>query len=143
MVQWTGQPCPNFHLLVCCAILDSERDALMNPNYGFNEILKHINELTMRLNVEDIICRAEAIFHQLAACPQLQRGVRQILGLAEDTTPTPSPSSGSGIGSSPQALSPSQTHESELTDSASHSLPDSSIEILHTEDGTVESVQSP
>ena len=72
---------------------------------------------------------------------QLQRSVQQILGLAEDTTPTPS--SGSGTGSSPQALSPSQTHESELTDSASHSLPDSSIEILHTEDGTIESGQSP
>ncbi|XP_067830479.1 TBC1 domain family member 17 isoform X4 [Heptranchias perlo] len=138
-VQWTGQPCPNFHLLVCCAILDSERDALMNPNYGFNEILKHINELTMRLNMEDILCRAEAIFQQLAACPQLQRSVQEILGLAENTTPTPS----SGSGSSPQALSPSQTQESELTDSASHSLPDSSIEILHTEDGTIESSQSP
>ncbi|XP_048473661.1 TBC1 domain family member 17 isoform X1 [Rhincodon typus] len=140
-VLWTGLPCPNFHLLVCCAILDSERDALMNPNYGFNEILKHINELTMRLNVEDVLCKAEAIYLQLAACPQLQRSVQQILGLVEDATPTASTSSGTG--SSPQALSPSQTHESELTDSASHSLPDSSIEILHTEDGAIESGQSP
>ncbi|XP_072889981.1 TBC1 domain family member 17 [Hemitrygon akajei] len=142
-VQWTGHPCPNFHLLVCCAILDSERDALMNPNYGFNEILKHINELTMRLNMEDILCRAEAIYQQLAACPQLQRSVQQILGLAEACTPTPSSRSGSGTGSSPEALSPSQMHESELTDSASHSLPDSSIEILHTDDGNLESAHSP
>ncbi|XP_072127621.1 TBC1 domain family member 17 isoform X1 [Mobula birostris] len=142
-VQWTGHPCPNFHLLVCCAILDSERDALMNPNYGFNEILKHINELTMRLNMEDILCRAEAIYQQLAACPQLQRSVQQILGLAEACTPTPSSRSGSSTGSSPEALSPSQMHESELTDSASHSLPDSSIEILHTDDGNLESTHSP
>lgn len=145
-VQWTGHPCPNFHLLVCCAILDSERDALMNPNYGFNEILKHINELTMRLNMEDILCRAEAIYQQLAACPQLQRSVQHILGLApleEEATPTPTPSSGSGQGNSPRPLSPSQTHESELTDSAPHSLPDSSIEILHTDDGTIEPTHSP
>lgn len=39
-VLWTGLPCPCFHLLVACGILDSEREALMNSGFGFNEILK-------------------------------------------------------------------------------------------------------
>uniref|UniRef100_A0A674CJX7 TBC1 domain family member 15 n=1 Tax=Salmo trutta TaxID=8032 RepID=A0A674CJX7_SALTR len=39
-VMWTGLPCQNFHLLVCCAILDSEKHQIMEEQYGFNEILK-------------------------------------------------------------------------------------------------------
>ncbi|XP_036602703.1 TBC1 domain family member 17 isoform X3 [Trichosurus vulpecula] len=39
-VLWTGLPGPNLHLLVACAILDMERDALMLSGFGSNEILK-------------------------------------------------------------------------------------------------------
>lgn len=39
-VMWTDLPCQNFHLLVCCAILDAEKQKIMEENYGFNEILK-------------------------------------------------------------------------------------------------------
>uniref|UniRef100_A0A5F8G2C7 TBC1 domain family member 17 n=1 Tax=Monodelphis domestica TaxID=13616 RepID=A0A5F8G2C7_MONDO len=39
-VLWTGLPGPNMHLLVACAILDMERDALMLSGFGSNEILK-------------------------------------------------------------------------------------------------------
>ncbi|MBN3302160.1 TBC15 protein, partial [Amia calva] len=39
-VMWTGLPCQNFHLLMCCAILDSEKQKIMDEHYGFNEILK-------------------------------------------------------------------------------------------------------
>lgn len=38
--MWTELPCQNFHLLVCCAILDSEKQKIMEENFGFNEILK-------------------------------------------------------------------------------------------------------
>ncbi|XP_043915534.1 TBC1 domain family member 17 [Protopterus annectens] len=138
-VLWTGLPCPNFHLLISCAILDSERDALMNSNYGFNEILKHINELTMKLNMEDILCRAEAMYHQLAVCQDLPRNVQEVLGLAKGeekrsaqvpTASTPS----SDTESSSQELLSSTTHESELTNSMSQTQADSSIEILPPED---------
>lgn len=37
---WTGLPGPSLHLLVACAILDMERDALMLSGFGANEILK-------------------------------------------------------------------------------------------------------
>uniref|UniRef100_A0A8D2IS81 TBC1 domain family member 17 n=1 Tax=Varanus komodoensis TaxID=61221 RepID=A0A8D2IS81_VARKO len=129
-VLWTELPCPNFHLLVACGILDAERQALMNSGFGFSEILKHINELTMKMSVEDILCRAEAIYRQLAATPDLPRNVQELLGLAEGKSATPS----TDTASSPQPLSPSQTQEMELTDSVSPSQPDSSIEILPTEE---------
>lgn len=30
---------------------------------------QHINELTMKLSVEDVLTRAEALYRQLTACP--------------------------------------------------------------------------
>uniref|UniRef100_A0A8D0HMT6 TBC1 domain family member 17 n=1 Tax=Sphenodon punctatus TaxID=8508 RepID=A0A8D0HMT6_SPHPU len=129
-VLWTELPCPNFHLLVACAILDAERQALMHSGFGFNEILKHINELTMKMSVEEILCRAEAIYRQLAATPELPLNVQELLGLGEAKVGTPS----TDTASSPQPLSPSQAPELELTDSISASQPDSSIEILPPEE---------
>lgn len=31
--------------------------------------LQHINELTMKLSVEDVLTRAEALYRQLTSCP--------------------------------------------------------------------------
>uniref|UniRef100_A0A8C8DJ08 TBC1 domain family member 15 n=1 Tax=Oryzias sinensis TaxID=183150 RepID=A0A8C8DJ08_9TELE len=67
-VLWTGLPCQNFHLLVCCAILDSEKQKIMEENFGFNEILKHINELSMKLDIEEILQKAEGLFLQMKNC---------------------------------------------------------------------------
>lgn len=39
-VLWTGLPCQNFHLLICVAILETEKTVLIENNYGFTEILK-------------------------------------------------------------------------------------------------------
>ncbi|XP_029440011.1 TBC1 domain family member 17 isoform X1 [Rhinatrema bivittatum] len=138
-VLWTGLPGANFHLLVACGILDSERDALMSSDYGFNEILKHINELTMKMSVEDVLCRAEALHQQLIACQELPHNVQEVLGLAK----VKFPASSSESDSSPQPLSPGQTQELELTDSVSPSQPDSSIEILPTEDTATPQSLSP
>uniref|UniRef100_A0A8P4GTV4 TBC1 domain family member 15 n=1 Tax=Dicentrarchus labrax TaxID=13489 RepID=A0A8P4GTV4_DICLA len=76
-VMWTGLPCQNFHLLVCCAILDSEKQKIMEENYGFNEILKHINELSMKLDIEEILQKAEGICLQIKSCK-----VRSVSGSA-------------------------------------------------------------
>uniref|UniRef100_A0A4W3GGI5 TBC1 domain family member 15 n=1 Tax=Callorhinchus milii TaxID=7868 RepID=A0A4W3GGI5_CALMI len=67
-VLWTGLPCQNFHLLICCAILDSEKQKIMENHYGFSEILKHINELSLKLDVEEMLCKAEAIYCQMMKC---------------------------------------------------------------------------
>ncbi|XP_062403517.1 TBC1 domain family member 15 isoform X1 [Sardina pilchardus] len=80
-VMWTGLPCQNFHLLVCCAILDSEKQKIMDRHYGFNEILKHINELSMKLDIEEILHKSEAICLQIKNCKDLPSSVSEILGL--------------------------------------------------------------
>uniref|UniRef100_A0A8P4GLR9 TBC1 domain family member 15 n=1 Tax=Dicentrarchus labrax TaxID=13489 RepID=A0A8P4GLR9_DICLA len=79
-VMWTGLPCQNFHLLVCCAILDSEKQKIMEENYGFNEILKHINELSMKLDIEEILQKAEGICLQIKSCKDLPQSISAILG---------------------------------------------------------------
>ncbi|CAN9498668.1 unnamed protein product [Ophioblennius macclurei] len=80
-VMWTGLPCENFHLLVCCSILDSEKQKIMEEKYGFNEILKHINELSMKLDIEEILQKAEGICEQIRRCKDRPHSISVILGL--------------------------------------------------------------
>ncbi|XP_036812507.1 TBC1 domain family member 15-like [Oncorhynchus mykiss] len=84
-VMWTGLPCQNFHLLVCCAILDSEKHQIMEKQYGFNEILKLINELPMKLDIVAILNKAEAICLQLKSCKDLPNSVVEMLGFIDGT----------------------------------------------------------
>ncbi|XP_075809337.1 TBC1 domain family member 17 [Microtus pennsylvanicus] len=130
-VLWTGLPGPNLHLLVACAILDMERDTLMLSGFGSNEILKHINELTMKLSVEDVLTRAEALYRQLTACPELPHNVQEVLGLAKPEEPSsPSPPI------SPLPLSPTRAPPP-LPPREDVPQPDSSLEILpEDDDGT-------
>ncbi|MEE6480632.1 hypothetical protein FKM82_012626 [Ascaphus truei] len=88
-VMWTDLPCQNFHLLICCAILESEKQQIMERHYGFNEILKHINELSMKLDVNDVLRKAEAISLQMMKCKDLPHAVCEVLGLRSNAV-TPS-----------------------------------------------------
>ncbi|XP_041852007.1 TBC1 domain family member 15 isoform X2 [Melanotaenia boesemani] len=99
-VMWTGLPCQNFHLLVCCAILDSEKQKIMEENYGFNEILKHINELSMKLDIEEILQKAEGICLQIRSCKDLPHSIGTILGF--DTEHRGSHQTESGSTSAPR-----------------------------------------
>ncbi|XP_037372927.1 TBC1 domain family member 17 [Talpa occidentalis] len=128
-VLWTGLPGRNLHLLVACAILDMERDALMLSGFGSNEILKHINELTMKLSVEDVLTRAEALYRQLTACTELPHNVQEVLGLAPPTEPhSPSPPA------SPLPLSPTRAPPAPPPPVDTAPQPDSSLEILPEEE---------
>ncbi|CAL8304181.1 unnamed protein product [Merluccius merluccius] len=80
-VMWTRLPCDNFHLLLACSILESQRGELIGSDHDFNTILKHINELTMKLDLHTVICGAEAIYQQLAQCKDLPVKVKEVLGL--------------------------------------------------------------
>ncbi|KAI4464041.1 tbc1 domain family member gtpase-activating protein [Holotrichia oblita] len=80
-VLWTGLPCQNFHLLICLAILETEKRALMDNNYGFTEILKHINELSLKLNVSFLLNKAEGIYRQIEEATHANDSVRDIVGL--------------------------------------------------------------
>ncbi|XP_003406828.1 TBC1 domain family member 17 isoform X1 [Loxodonta africana] len=133
-VLWTKLPGPNLHLLVACAILDMERDTLMLSGFGSNEILKHINELTMKLSVEDVLKRAEALYWQLLACRELPHNVQEILGLVTPAEPH-SPSSPSSP-ASPLQLSPTCSPPVVPPSADPAPEPDSSLEILpEDEDG--------
>uniref|UniRef100_A0A8C0INK6 TBC1 domain family member 15 n=1 Tax=Chelonoidis abingdonii TaxID=106734 RepID=A0A8C0INK6_CHEAB len=93
-VMWTELPCQNFHLLICCAILESEKQQIMDKHYGFNEILKHINELSMKIDVEDILCKAEAISIQMMNCKELPQAVCEVLGMETSAVTTPDSDTG-------------------------------------------------
>ncbi|XP_013187321.2 TBC1 domain family member 15 isoform X2 [Amyelois transitella] len=93
-VLWTGLPCANFHLLICVAILDAEKDVLIRGDYGFTEILKHVNDLSMCLDVNKILSSAEGIFHQIVSASHLTDQIRVILGLPTAGTSALSDSAG-------------------------------------------------
>lgn len=80
-VLWTSMPCVNFHLLIGIAILDSEMTTIMENEYGFTEILKHVNDLSEKMNLRHILEVAEAIYHQIIDSPKLSDRVRTVIGL--------------------------------------------------------------
>lgn len=81
-ILWTDLPCPNFHLLICVAILTTEKNVLIENNFGFTEILKHINDLSLHIDLPRTLSKAEGIYHQLMAVEdELPDNVRVIIGL--------------------------------------------------------------
>uniref|UniRef100_A0A1B0DJW6 TBC1 domain family member 15 n=1 Tax=Phlebotomus papatasi TaxID=29031 RepID=A0A1B0DJW6_PHLPP len=79
-VLWTGLPCINYHLFVSLAILDEETETIIGNKYEFNEILKHVNELSMRIDLDRVLAKAEAIYHQVKNAPHLTDEIRGIIG---------------------------------------------------------------
>lgn len=87
-VLWTDLPCKNFHLLICAAILDTETNTLIENNYGLNEILKHVNDMSYKINLEETLAKAEGIFLQLKDCLRLPESVQETLGIQTEASPT-------------------------------------------------------
>lgn len=79
-VLWTGLPCRNFHLLISVAILDEQKDIFMERKYEFNEILKHVNELSMAINLKSTLEKAEAIYLQIKDAETLTDDIRLVIG---------------------------------------------------------------
>ncbi|VDM39880.1 unnamed protein product [Toxocara canis] len=83
-VLWTDLPCSNFHLLICVAILDKQMNFIIENKFALIEILKHVNDLSMNIDLEETLISAEAIFHQLAASQdKLPRHICKILSLGD------------------------------------------------------------
>ncbi|CAF0813007.1 unnamed protein product [Didymodactylos carnosus] len=61
-VIWTNYPCKNFDLLVCLAILISQKTVIMESQFGCNEILKHINDLSFKVQLEPLLRQAEGLY---------------------------------------------------------------------------------
>lgn len=79
-VLWTNLPCLNFHLFVSVAILDDQQDIFINRKYEFNEILKHVNELSMGIDLKPTLEKAEAIYLQIKTMEHLTDDIRLIIG---------------------------------------------------------------
>ncbi|PAV59940.1 hypothetical protein WR25_17397 [Diploscapter pachys] len=91
-VIWTGQPCPNFLLLLCVAILDSQTTIIIDNKFGLTEILKHVNDLSGHLNLDEVLTSAEAIFHQLSASQdKLPLHIREYLNFSRDENAASTP----------------------------------------------------
>ncbi|XP_076811417.1 TBC1 domain family member 15-like [Clavelina lepadiformis] len=85
-VIWTGLPCDNFHLLICVALLDTEKPVLMDKDCGFTDILKHVNGLSGKIDLQLTLSKAEGIYLQLATCQRdLSDTVRDVVGLSKQT----------------------------------------------------------
>jgi hypothetical protein len=84
-VLWTDIPCSAFLLLFCVAILDGQTHMIIENKFGLTEILKHINNLSSRINLNETLRIAEAIYHQLAAVQdKLPRHICEILSFSVD-----------------------------------------------------------
>ncbi|XP_013411982.1 TBC1 domain family member 15 isoform X2 [Lingula anatina] len=83
-VLWTGLPCKNFHLLLCASILDTEKSIMFDNNFGFTEILKHINDISYTIELEPMLTKAEGIYLQLANTTKLPGPIKEILGFDFD-----------------------------------------------------------
>lgn len=64
-VLWTDYLSSQFHLLIALAILDLNKEVIMNRLHHFDEILKYINDLGMSLDLEAVLVRAEQLFNHL------------------------------------------------------------------------------
>lgn len=97
---WTGLPGPNFHLFCCLAVLDMEKDTLMENKYGFSEILKYINDISEKIPLGRMLETAESIYIQLRSASEvLPDSAREILGLPPKSPPE-SPQNGANSTSS-------------------------------------------
>ncbi|ODQ64766.1 GTPase activating protein [Nadsonia fulvescens var. elongata DSM 6958] len=61
-VLWTNYYSSDFVLFVALAILDKHKDIIMTHLNQFDEILKYMNELSMTMDLKDILERAEIQF---------------------------------------------------------------------------------
>jgi len=84
---WTQTYSINFRLFICCAILEGEKDEMMKNDYDFNDILKHSNNISYKMDVNYILSRAESICLQMQQqAEDLPDHIKDLINLPENTT---------------------------------------------------------
>lgn len=63
-VLWTDYLSSQFHLFIALAILDKHKDVIMQHLTQFDEILKYMNDLSMTIDLDDLLVRAELLFNR-------------------------------------------------------------------------------
>lgn len=61
---WTDLLSSSFHLFVALAILEKHREIIMAHLQHFDEVLKYVNELSGKIDLESTLIRAEALFQR-------------------------------------------------------------------------------
>ncbi|OXA63378.1 GTPase-activating protein GYP7 [Folsomia candida] len=85
---WTGLPGVNYPLFVGLSILIQNRSTVMENKFGLSEILRHVNDLSMRIDLEKTLALAEALYRQVMAVEaKLPNAIRTIIGLPEIEEP--------------------------------------------------------
>lgn len=64
-ILWTRVPCSNFHLILCVSLLHLEKSVIIENNFGFSEILKHLNDKSQMIHLDDVLKHAEALYRKL------------------------------------------------------------------------------
>lgn len=86
---WSQGLSPNYHLMVCLAILDKHRNVIMGNKFGFTEILKYINDLAGNIDVQEVLIKTEELCLQLLAYHDLPDEVSAILKGKNEAMMTP------------------------------------------------------
>ncbi|KAJ1655142.1 GTPase activating protein [Dispira simplex] len=63
-VLWSNYLTPHFYYFVALAILDQHAEVIMENLVYFDEILKYINDLSMTIDLEATLRRAEVLFYR-------------------------------------------------------------------------------
>ncbi|KAL9984661.1 hypothetical protein ACROYT_G006982 [Oculina patagonica] len=86
---WSQRLSPNYHLIICLAILDLHRHVIMENGFGFTDILKYINDLAYNMDVQQVLLKAEQICLQLLVYPDTPEEVKAILTGRNEAMMTP------------------------------------------------------
>lgn len=69
---WSGHLTKNLHLFFACATLIKHRRDLMNPELGFDDLLKFTNEMAGKVNLDEMLVMAERIFRRFQTITTLE-----------------------------------------------------------------------
>lgn len=84
-VLWTDYLSSQFILFVALAILDKNKDVIMTHLKQFDEVLKYMNELSMHMNLEDILTRAELLFRKFEKTIDMIDKKKQLISSNDST----------------------------------------------------------
>lgn len=70
-VLWTDYLSGQFHLFIALAILDKHKEVIVEHLREFDEVLKYINDLSMTIDLESTLVRAEVLFYRFQGTVEL------------------------------------------------------------------------
>ena len=63
--MWTDYQSSQFQIFIALAVLEKHRSIIMDHLRGFDEVLKYVNDLAGRIDVESTLVAAEALYKRM------------------------------------------------------------------------------